>query len=74
MIEFMKKAVDWVLQKEQEAAQECHISVVDVDKQIETMQNKKDSITAQYSENIEEIDHVLGRLESIKKSANKCTK
>ena len=41
MIEFMKKAMDWVLDKEREAAKNCHASPEDIEKQIQMIEEKK---------------------------------
>jgi len=41
MMEFMKKAMDWVLDKEREAAKNCHASPEDIDKQIRELQEQR---------------------------------
>ncbi len=73
MIEFMNKAMDWVLEKEEVASKNGNISLVDVDKQLENINSKKDALTKQYEENIAQLDHVIDRLKVIKSNANKFT-
>ena len=43
MVEFMKKAMDWVLEKEDDAAKNCHIAPEDAEKQIKIMEEKRDA-------------------------------
>ena len=43
MVEFMKKAMDWVLEKEADAAKNCHAKPEDIEKQIIMIQKKKHS-------------------------------
>jgi len=42
MVEFMKKVMDWVLEKEADAARDCHAKPEDIDKQIEMIEKKKE--------------------------------
>ncbi len=72
MMEFMKKAMDWILEKEAEAAKECHAKPEEIEKQIELIEKKKEALTKQYHENIEELEHILNRLHTIKAQSLKC--
>ena len=72
MMEFMKKAMDWVLEKEQDAAKDCHANPEDIEKQIKMIEEKKASIEKQCKENIDEMEHVLNRLHTIKAQSLKC--
>ena len=72
MVEFMKKAMDWVLDKEREAAKNCHASPEDIDKQIKMIEEKKEMLEKKYKEEIAETEHVLNRLHNIKAASLKC--
>jgi predicted RNase H-like nuclease (RuvC/YqgF family) len=72
MMEFMKKAMDWVLDKEREAAKNCHASPEDIDKQIKMMEEKKAMLETKYKEEMKEMEHILNRLHSIKAESLKC--
>jgi hypothetical protein len=71
-MEFMKKAMDWVLDKEREAAKNCHASPEDIDKQIKMMEYKKAMLETKYKEEMKEMEHILNRLHSIKAESLKC--
>jgi predicted RNase H-like nuclease (RuvC/YqgF family) len=71
-MEFMKKAMDWVLDKEREAAKNCHASPEDIDKQIKMMEEKKAMLETKYKEEMKEMEHILNRLHSIKAESLKC--
>ncbi len=68
----MKKAMDWVLEKEQEAAKNCHASPKDIEKQIKMMEEKKNMLETKYKEEISEMEHILNRLHRIKAESLKC--
>ncbi len=72
MVEFFKKAMDWVLEKEREAAKNCEVDLNDVQKQIEYVEAKRDKLKKEYEENMSEFEHILNRLHGIKASASKC--
>ncbi len=72
MVEFLKKATEWVLQKEQEAAEQCRIDLKDLDRQIAYVEAKRDALKKEYEENISELEHILNRLHAIKASELKC--
>ena len=73
MMEFMKKAMDWILDKEREAAKNCHASPEDIEKQIQMMEEKKEMLEKKYKEEIAEMEHILNRLHNIKAASLKCT-
>ena len=72
MVEFLKRAMDWVLEKEQEAAKECHINPADVQKQIDVLEAKRAELRKKFEEEDAEFGHVLSRLSLIKANADKC--
>jgi len=72
MVEFIKKAMDWVLEKEADAAKECHAKPEDIEKQITMIEKKKESLEKQYKENIAELEHVLNKLHFIKAQSLQC--
>jgi len=72
MIAFMKKAMDWVLEKEADAAKNCHAKPEDIEKQIIMIQKKKEALEEQYKENIAELGHILDKLHFIKAESLKC--
>ena len=73
MVEFMKKAMDWVLEKEADAAKDCHAKPEDIEKQIVMIEKKKEAIEKQYKENVRELEHVLDKLHFIKAESLKCS-
>jgi len=72
MIEFFKKTMDWVLEKERDAAKNCKIDLADVEKQIAYVEEKRDKLKKECEENLSEFEHILNRLHGIKASAMKC--
>jgi len=72
MITFMKKAMDWVLEKEQDAAKDCHARPEDIEKQIRMIEEKKESLEKRCKEDIGEMEHILNRLHAIKAESLKC--
>jgi len=72
MIEFIKKAMDWILEKEADAAKNCHAKPEDIDKQIKMMEEKKEALTKQHNEHIAELEHILNKLHTIKAESLKC--
>jgi len=68
----MKKAMDWVLEKEQDAAKDCHARPEDIEKQIRMIEEKKESLEKRCKEDIGEMEHILNRLHAIKAESLKC--
>ena len=74
MMEFLKKATEWVLDKEEQAAQNCRIDLEDVQKQINLILNKREKLQKECEENLAELDHILKRLEAIKAKEESCSR
>ncbi len=74
MMEFLKKATEWVLDKEEEAAKRCKIDLEDLQKQIELIKSKRDALKKECEENLAELEHILRRLEVIKAKEESCTR
>ena len=72
MVEFFKKMTDWVLEKEQDAANNCKINRADLDKQIAYVEEKRDHLKKECEDNISEMEHILNRLHAIKAKSLKC--
>ena len=72
MVEFIKKAAEWILNKEQEAANNCEIDLADVDKQIRLIETKRDEFKANCAQNISEMEHILNRLNQVKATGLRC--
>jgi len=72
MVEFLKTAMDWVLKKEQEAAEKCAVNVKDVQKQIDALEVKRAQLRKKFEEEDTEFGHVLSRLSLIKANASQC--
>ncbi len=69
---FLKKATEWVLDKEEQAAQNCKIDLNDVQKQIDLILQKREKLQKECEENMAELDHILERLEKIKEKEEAC--
>ncbi|WP_456450519.1 hypothetical protein [Hydrogenimonas sp.] len=72
MMEFLKKATEWVLDQEEKAAQNCRIDLKDVQKQINLILEKREKLQKECEENLKELDHILDRLEAIKAKEEAC--
>lgn len=72
MVEFLKKAMDWVLEKEDEAAKNCKINPEDIDKQINIIKEKREELKKKCQEEDAEFGHILARLTAIKADTNSC--
>ena len=73
MVDFLKKAMDWVLEKEQEAAANCRVDPADVERQIAYVEAKRDKLKKECDENLSEFEHILNRLHAIKATELKCS-
>ncbi len=71
-MEFVKKAMDWVLEKEEDAAKECHAKPEDIEKQINALEEKREKLRKKFKEEDAEFGHVLDRLHVIKTASLKC--
>ena len=73
MVEFMKNAMDWILEKEADAARNCHAKPEDIDKQIHTIEEKRDALKKSYEENRAELEYILNKLHAIKAQSLHCS-
>ncbi len=73
MMEFMKKMMDWALEKEDDLAKNCGVKPEDIDKQIKIMEEKREQLKLKFEENDAEFKHILSRLNTIKADASQCT-
>jgi hypothetical protein len=74
MVDFIKKAMDWVLEKEDAVAKQCAVKPEDVEKQIKILEAKRAELKKKYEEEDAEFQHILSRLSVIKADASKCQK
>lgn len=72
MMEFVKKAMDWVLEKEADAAKNCHATPEEIDKQIKQLEEKREKLREKFQDEDAEFAHVLDKLHFIKAQALKC--
>lgn len=72
MMDFLKKVMDWILEKEQDIANDCKIDPKDLDKQITYVEKRRDAIKAKYKDDLHEMEHILSKLHSIKANSLKC--
>ena len=72
MVNFMKKVMDWILEKERDAAKNCKVDLADVERQIAYVEERRDKLKQECEENLHEFEHILNRLHGIKASAMKC--
>jgi glutaminase len=68
MVDFLQKAMNWVLKKEQEVAQNCKISREDINRQIAYVEEKKERLQQEYEENLKKFEEIIGRLHSLRPS------
>ncbi len=66
MLDFLRKMTEWVLQKEEELAKNCRLPMEELEKQIAAVKEKRAKLEEECQKNIQELDRLLGRLESIK--------
>ncbi len=66
MVEFMKKAMDWILDKETDAAKNNHEKPTEIDKQIKSIDARRAKLKNDYEEEDAEFGHILDRLHFIK--------
>ncbi len=66
MHDFMKSALEWVLDKEEKAAKNHAIADEDIDKQIDILTTKKEKYQRDCEDMLHEFEHLLTRLNAIK--------
>jgi len=69
---FIKNAMDWVLEKEADAAKNCHANPEDIDKQIKLLEEKRKQLKKKFEDEDAEFGHVLDKLHFIKAASLKC--
>ncbi|RUM71789.1 MAG: hypothetical protein DSZ10_06085 [Sulfurovum sp.] len=69
---FLKKMMEWALEKEEAAAKNCHASAEEISEQIRKVLLKKKEIEGQCKEQTKEMEHILDKLHWIKAEAIKC--
>jgi predicted ribosome quality control (RQC) complex YloA/Tae2 family protein len=72
MVEFLKKATEWMLEREAELAKKCAIDLEDLEKQIAKVEEKKKALERECQENQAELEKVLTKLKWIKMEELKC--
>lgn len=72
MVEFIKKAMDWVLEKEAQAAKNCHADPEDIEKQIKALEDKREKLKNKFEEEDAAFGHILDKLHFIKAESLKC--
>jgi DNA-directed RNA polymerase sigma subunit (sigma70/sigma32) len=73
MVGFLKNAMDWVINKEDELAKKCGVKPEDVDKQIKVLEEKRAELRKKFEDEDAEFAHILSRLSIVKADASKCT-
>jgi DNA-directed RNA polymerase sigma subunit (sigma70/sigma32) len=69
---FLKKIMEWALEKEEELAKECTLKPEDVEKQIKVVEEKREILRKKCHEEDAEFGHVLEKLKAIKEEALHC--
>jgi len=72
MVEFLKKMTEWMLEKEAEMAKKCAIPLSDIEKQIKTVEEKKEKLQKECEENQKELDKILTKLKWMHSEETKC--
>ena len=63
---FIKKIIDWTMEKEEEMAKKCAISMEDLEQQIAKVEAEKKKVQEKYDDAMQELNHVSKKLEEIK--------
>lgn len=72
MVEFLKKMMEWALEKEEELAKECKINPKEIDAQLYKITQKKSELEKRCQYEIAQIDKLIERLDNIKKESSSC--
>lgn len=72
MQNYIKKVMDWMLDKEMEAADYCKIKKEDVDNQIKEVEEKIQELEQRYQQDKSQLEDVLSRLKVIRSHAESC--
>ncbi len=63
---FMKKIIDWSLEKENDLAKKCAIPMEELEHQIQKVQKQKEKVQKEYDDALLELEHILQKLEKMK--------
>ena len=63
---FMKKIIDWSLEKESDLAKKCAVPMEEIEHQMQKVQKQKEKVQKEYDDALQELDDVLQKLEKIK--------
>ncbi|WP_456458138.1 hypothetical protein [Nitratifractor sp.] len=63
---------EWMLNKEEEMAKNCAISIDEIDRQIEKVEEKRKSLEAECRDNLAELDKIITKLKWIKSEEIAC--
>ena len=63
---FIKKIIDWTMEKEEEMAKKCAISMEDLEQQIAKVEAEKKKVQEKYDNAMQELNHVSEKLQKIK--------
>jgi len=69
---FLKKILEWTLEKEEEAARNCHATPEEISEQIRKVLLKKKELQEKCREQTKDLEHILDKLHWIKAQAIKC--
>ena len=72
MVDFLKKMTEWILNKEEEMAKNCAISLDELDRQIEKVEEKREKLEAECRENLAELERIVTKLKWIKSEEIAC--
>ncbi len=72
MRNFMKEMMDWILDKEEASADHCAIPANQIEKQIETIQKRKEKYEAECNDTLHQLNHMIVRLEKMLDKAKSC--
>lgn len=72
MVDFLKKMTEWILNREEEMAKNCALSIEEIEKQIEKVEEKKRKLEADCRENIAELEKIVTKLKWIKSEELAC--
>jgi hypothetical protein len=71
-VSFLQSIMDWILEKEEQLAENCNLAAEDIDKQIKAVEEKREALRKKFQEEDAEFGHVLDKLYFIKAEAEKC--
>jgi hypothetical protein len=66
MQSFLKKATDWILEKEELLAKACAIPLSEIDAQLQQVQKQKARLKKNYEESMEVLDAIEAKLQKIR--------